>query len=586
MVKVPAQHAPSDIEDPELVAECTNIWPPGKYGTDGSAGKFSSIPELRRCGCAAVALDIAEKVTVLRGLSCPLPGEVQTVPRAELYGFFTVVRNVSHGLVEIVSDSKVNVDIYNKGRETALKATNYDIWQEIFKHIDTKTLSVKISWVQGHLDTKESKYWFSDSDFLHNFYADILADEAADRCQLPGEVYGDIVFNIRLVKRIQNRIIHIIKSKAKTAFDKKPKKEPLPSLESEAENSMHLLTQSTKYWFCVACNITFMKSYPGIRAWMRSPCAPLDEDDSVFPVRVKPWMHVRKAKLSPHFSHELYTFQKVLFCSKCGNLGAQRLKKLFTPCEFHLKGISDAGVRNLDFFWKGLLPPAVERPNQLSTNPRGKKRKLPLLRSSETPCLGEFPPSSLPILPQDSDLLGTSVIKVSELELGHPNEVSTRKVIHHSFDDPDGPNFSESDEHEFDSVPQSPAFAEVQAFSTSSSPSALAATHSNIPGPVFFDIDIDTGGSRILHRPLPVSSNPRRNLRRMSTKEAHELADGGNLEEAAATTTTHSSSSQVFTTNESSSSGSTANVCHPDAGSSRRQLRAMTSEEAFAEAFN
>ena len=71
----------------------------------------------------------------------------------------------------------------------------------------------------------------------------------------------------------------------------------------------------------------------------------------------------------------------------------------------------------------------------------------------------------------------------------------------------------------------------------------------------------------------------------MSTKEAHEL-DGGNLEEAAATTTTHSSSSQVFTINESSSSGSTANVCHPDAGSSRRQLRAMTSEEAFAEAFN
>jgi len=190
-------------------------------------------------------------------------------------------------------------------------------------------------------------------------------------------------------------------------------------------------------------------------------------------------------------------------------------------------------------------------------------------------------------LPQDSDLLGTSVIKVSELELGHPNEVSTRTVIHHSFDDPDGPNFSESDEHEFDSVPQSPAFAEVQAFSTSSPPSAPAATHSNIPGPVFFDIDIDTGGSRVLHRPLPVSSNPRRNLRRMSTKEAHELADGGNLEEAAATTTTHSSSGQVFTINESSSSsGSTANVCHPDAGSSRRQLRAMTSEEAFAEAFN
>ena len=99
-VKVPAQYTPSDNEDPELVAACTLVWPPGKYGTDGSAGKFSAIPELRRCGCSAVALDInSNGVTVFRGLSCPLPGEVQTVPRAELYAMFVVVRNVSHGSV-------------------------------------------------------------------------------------------------------------------------------------------------------------------------------------------------------------------------------------------------------------------------------------------------------------------------------------------------------------------------------------------------------------------------------------------------------------------------------------------------------
>ena len=100
--------------------------------------------------------------------------------------------------------------------------------------------------------------------------------------------------------------------------------------------------------------------------------------------------------------------------------------------------------------------------------------------------------------------------------------------------------------------------------------------------PLYMDIDTPSS-SRELHRPLPVASNPRRNLRRMSTKEAHEEAESES--KAIPTTTATSQSSQVVN-NISSSSGGTAG-CPPtlERSPKRRKLRVMNTEEALAEAF-
>ena len=51
---------------------------------------------------------------VLTGLSFPLPGEIQTVPRAELYAIKFLVCNCYYG-IDIGSDSMTNVDTYNDG---------------------------------------------------------------------------------------------------------------------------------------------------------------------------------------------------------------------------------------------------------------------------------------------------------------------------------------------------------------------------------------------------------------------------------------------------------------------------------------
>ena len=61
---------------------------------------------------------------VVLGASLPLPGKIQTVPRAELYAMYTVVRNVSGGAVRIVSDSEINVNMYYNNRDYAYQSAN------------------------------------------------------------------------------------------------------------------------------------------------------------------------------------------------------------------------------------------------------------------------------------------------------------------------------------------------------------------------------------------------------------------------------------------------------------------------------
>ena len=121
----------STVPDDMLPPECTDHWlynysgqelktgewPVGVYGTDGSGGKYGSIPTLRRCVCGIAKFN-NDRTTVSFGLSFALPGKIQTVPRSELMAICTVIRLVQNGWVEIVSDSKINVDMFYKPRSS------------------------------------------------------------------------------------------------------------------------------------------------------------------------------------------------------------------------------------------------------------------------------------------------------------------------------------------------------------------------------------------------------------------------------------------------------------------------------------
>ena len=170
---------------------CSGAWPAGLYYADASGGRFSSIPALRRCGVGVCRLkdqvifnnDLHHADQLLAwGLFAPLPGQVHTVVRGELYAILVIARLVSPSIpLEIASDSKVNIDLYLAGYQACMATTNADMWEELFQLIEAKDLDFHIRWVKGHCVTVEAanNHGMSIRDIAGNCTADALAGRAA-----------------------------------------------------------------------------------------------------------------------------------------------------------------------------------------------------------------------------------------------------------------------------------------------------------------------------------------------------------------------------------------------------------------------
>ena len=75
-----------ETQENRMTVDCTHkdvTFQPGTYGTDASGGMFGSY-EFRRCTCGIVSV-CPPTLEVECRLSFTLAGDVQTVPRAELY---------------------------------------------------------------------------------------------------------------------------------------------------------------------------------------------------------------------------------------------------------------------------------------------------------------------------------------------------------------------------------------------------------------------------------------------------------------------------------------------------------------------
>ena len=66
-------------------------WPSGDYFLDGSGGRDAAFPSIRRCGIWVARLRDSEFEF---GVESPLPGDVQTVPRAEISASIIVCMHV------------------------------------------------------------------------------------------------------------------------------------------------------------------------------------------------------------------------------------------------------------------------------------------------------------------------------------------------------------------------------------------------------------------------------------------------------------------------------------------------------------
>ena len=91
-------------------------------------------------------------------MSTPLPGEIQTNNRAEIYAILIVVQNLElAGKVDFFTDNKIARDTYNKGKNRARLANHADLWSEIFRNIEEKYIDVTVYWMPSHTDKHPEK---------------------------------------------------------------------------------------------------------------------------------------------------------------------------------------------------------------------------------------------------------------------------------------------------------------------------------------------------------------------------------------------------------------------------------------------
>ena len=121
-------HIPKDdIPDRRIFYAEGNVpplgeWPSGVYYGDGSGGANGKFPSALRCGVSVVSLDTQHNFEF--GIKYPLPGEIQTVPRAELSAMVSLAEFVvEDAIVLYIGDNLPVIKLFNKGEQICKTST-------------------------------------------------------------------------------------------------------------------------------------------------------------------------------------------------------------------------------------------------------------------------------------------------------------------------------------------------------------------------------------------------------------------------------------------------------------------------------
>ena len=204
------QIEPEFLPREDLFVVSTNpdkiIWEDMKHGTfygDASGGIFSSMPRIRRIGCGIVQIDHTGEL--IWGQHFNLPGTIQTVPRGELFALLYLVERLEpFANVTYVTDNEKVSEIYNNGKEAALKSTNCDLFKDIFRLIECNFLKIQVRWMPSHLDDEDERLeGVSLIDIKGNRHADVQAGKAAHYHAVPVNVSSTHIYYYSLTRKIQ-----------------------------------------------------------------------------------------------------------------------------------------------------------------------------------------------------------------------------------------------------------------------------------------------------------------------------------------------------------------------------------------------
>ena len=306
----------------------------GTYYGDASGGEHTKYPDIRRVGCAFIALDSSDQLRC--GAHFPLPGEIQTVARGELYALVCLLKHADQlAEIDFVTDNKGVRDVYNKGPKDAAFSSNCDLFRETFQIIIKKALKVTVRWMPSHLATKPNVVRpddVTDSDIKGNDLADHYAGLSAEAFQVPLNIAIQCKHYYKLVKRIQKRIIAVISNlpERKKYVTVNTTKELVKTLDDRIKESMHSIQRSNNRIYCTVCKNDFRLGDQSLHPWLKGPCTELTYDNR--PNRIdNELLHVGNQNV--HSSHRLSVHRGLVYCHKCGCRKGTHIKKMAHSCE-------------------------------------------------------------------------------------------------------------------------------------------------------------------------------------------------------------------------------------------------------------
>ena len=285
------------------------------------------------------------------GLHTPLPGNVQTVARGELYALYLVVKHTLSRSVHFITDNKGVYSVFHNGPVAAANSANCDLWAIIYHCIKDKGIDLSIRWMPSHLKGEDPSKWpasVSDVDVKANDLADKFAGAAAASVQVANAIAVPHMIMVKRTISVQKRlatIFSLLPPRTKTEINK-----PV-SAPADKQPSVELLMQSTRHNLivlgprlrCRDCLSSFHLKDSSCKAWLQSPCVKPDDDREV-PLRIHDVFHIGNQVSHP--SHKLFSYKALLYCNMCGSYArGNRLVNLARQCSLRP---TDAGQRVLD----------------------------------------------------------------------------------------------------------------------------------------------------------------------------------------------------------------------------------------------
>ena len=108
-------------------------------------------------------------------------------------------------------------------------------------------------------------------------------------------------------------------------------KEQEPTLDDLIDGTSHVIYSSCSRVGCARCHSSFLIKDPSLKFWLKRSCEALGSTQDR-PVHI-PYDEVHLGNRVTHVTHDLYKFQGLVYCNRCGCNGTQKLHKLSEACQ-------------------------------------------------------------------------------------------------------------------------------------------------------------------------------------------------------------------------------------------------------------